>query len=439
MTPMLSCVTLPDAMTQVVEAVRGAFTAPSFTTFTELLDGMLRATGEHTVTGMWIAAGLAGRRHWARGHRFFAQARWEPDTLGLLLARLVVSLFAPAGPLTVVVDDTLFPRYGKKVHGAAWQHDGSAKGRDGIGYGTCFVICGLAVDVPFMDRKVHLPLLFRLHVPKQQQTKTEAARTMVGLLARAFPERRIDVVADAAYRGKAWQSLPGSATFTTRLAANAVLYARAPQPDPTATRKRGHPVWRGPRLGSLAQIAADATWHSASVTTYGTATTIQYTVIDALWWGSLHRTAVRVVLTRGQDSKKTFDFALVSTDLAAGALDLVIRYSWRWPIEQTIKDCKLLLGTGDARNRMRRAVERTVPFQMLCLTILFCWYQQNDAKTDLAARRAQRPWYPAKTRVSVDDMLIAYRRARINLIRPAQTAPTQTPDPALNSGLAVAA
>jgi len=436
---MLSCLTLPDAMTQVVEAVRGAFTAPSFTTFTELLDGILRATGEHTVTGMWIAAGLAERRHWARGHRFFAQAKWDPDTLGLLLARLVVSLFAPTGALTVVVDDTLFPRFGKKIHGAAWQHDGSAKGRDGIGYGNCFVICGLALDVAFMDRKVHLPLLFRLHVPKQEQTKTAAARAMVGLLARAFPGRRIDVVADAAYRGKAWQDLPTSVSFTTRLAANAVLYAPPPELDPAAKPKRGHPVWRGPKLGALAQIAADATWHSASVTTYGTAKTVQYAVIDALWWGSLHRVPVRVVLTRDQDSNKAFDFALVSTDLAVSALDLVIRYSWRWPIEQTIKDCKLLLGAGDARNRVRRAVERTVPFQMLCLTILFCWYQQNDAKTDLAARRAQRPWYPAKTRVSVDDMLIAYRRARINLIRPAQPTLKQTPDPALTSGLAVAA
>jgi hypothetical protein len=54
------------------------------------------------------------------------------------------------GALTVVVDDTLFHRYGKKVHDARYQHDGSAKGRDGIGRGNCFVIAGVVVAVPFL-------------------------------------------------------------------------------------------------------------------------------------------------------------------------------------------------------------------------------------------------------------------------------------------------
>lgn len=169
---MLSCVTVPDAVSEVVEAVRGVFTAPSFATFKDLVGGMLAGTGEHSVTGIWIAAGLAGRAHWGRAHRFFSHARWDPDTLGLLLARLVVDLFAPAGALCLVVDDTLFHRYGKKVHGAFYQHDGSAQGRDGLGRGNCFVILGLSVDVPFMARKVLLPLLFRLNLGKAGPSKS---------------------------------------------------------------------------------------------------------------------------------------------------------------------------------------------------------------------------------------------------------------------------
>ena len=76
---------------------------------------------------------------------------------------MVVAAFAsPEQALTVAVDDTLFHRYGRTVFGVAWQHDGSAKGRDGIGRGNCFVIAGLVVVVPFTDRKVLLPVLFRL-------------------------------------------------------------------------------------------------------------------------------------------------------------------------------------------------------------------------------------------------------------------------------------
>jgi hypothetical protein len=81
--------------------------------------------------------------HWSRAHRFFSETKWDLDTLGLHLAHLAVSLFVAAGTaITIAVDDTLFHRYGKLVYGAAWQHDGSAKGRDGIGRGNCFVVAG---------------------------------------------------------------------------------------------------------------------------------------------------------------------------------------------------------------------------------------------------------------------------------------------------------
>jgi len=48
----------------------------------------------------------------------------------LALAGLVVThLLAPGAPITVVIDDTLFRRRGRKVHGAGWFHDGSAAGQ----------------------------------------------------------------------------------------------------------------------------------------------------------------------------------------------------------------------------------------------------------------------------------------------------------------------
>src|SRR5947208_2001314 len=195
---MLPVATVPVSLLEVLQACRGAFGFPAFVTFTVLVAGALAAVGPRTVTGIWTAAGMATRVHWSRAHRFFAEARWDPDTLGLLLAGLVVERFAKSGQaLTVAVDDTLFHRYGRKVFGCFWQHDGSAKGRDGIGRGNCFVIVGLVVTVPFIARSVCLPLLFRLHLPRTSASKTEQARVMVNLLARAFAHRRVHVVADA--------------------------------------------------------------------------------------------------------------------------------------------------------------------------------------------------------------------------------------------------
>src|SRR5216683_7360786 len=62
-----------------------------------------------------------------RAHYFFARARWELDQLGLAVAQLAVLLMLPPGAdLEVAVDDSVFRRAGRKVHGAGWQHDGSA-------------------------------------------------------------------------------------------------------------------------------------------------------------------------------------------------------------------------------------------------------------------------------------------------------------------------
>ncbi|MFF7977311.1 transposase [Streptomyces sp. NPDC007905] len=48
------------------------------------------------------------------------------DNLEIVLAHLIVRTLLPqSAAITVAVDDTLFKRSGKKVFGAAWQHDGA--------------------------------------------------------------------------------------------------------------------------------------------------------------------------------------------------------------------------------------------------------------------------------------------------------------------------
>jgi len=424
-------VTVPPSLLIVLEVLRPCFTAPSFATFSVLVTGALSASGARTVTGMWQAAGLAGRAHWSRAHRFFSRAVWDLDAVGLALARAVVSRFVPAGAaVTLAVDDTLFHRYGKKVHGAKYQHDGSAKGRDGIGRGNCFVIVGVVVAVPFLHRQVCLPVLFRLHIPKAGASKTEQARALVDLLAGALTDRTIHVVGDALYRGPAWRGLPARVTFTTRLAANAVLYG----PEPPRTGKRGHPAWKGERLGTAAEIATTATWRRTRVTRYGVTEEVDLAVVTCLWWGSLHRTPVRAVLVRDLDETRPYTLALASTDLSSTGEQIVARYASRWSIEQSIKDGKQLLGAGDAQSRLPAAVERTTPLGLANLTILVLWYDHaGQADADLNSRRRSAPWYRHKRHVSIEDMITAFRRARITGITAAQDTSELFSDTALTS------
>ncbi|MEU5437973.1 transposase [Streptomyces sp. NPDC020719] len=61
---------------------------------------------------------------------FFSRAVWSADLLGAALSHLVVRLLLDEDALlAAAVDDTLFKRRGRKIFGAAWQHDGAAQGR----------------------------------------------------------------------------------------------------------------------------------------------------------------------------------------------------------------------------------------------------------------------------------------------------------------------
>ena len=245
---MLPGVTLPASLAGLLGALRPCFTAPSFRTFCGLAAGLAGQVRRRTVVGMLLGAGLARAWPHDRAHYFFSRARWQIDELGLAVARLVVLLLVPPGqPLTVAVDDSVFRRHGRKVYGAGWQYDGSSPSQNKLSFGTCFVTCGIVVQLPFCTRPVCLPVLARLILPGKKPrvknrkkaapapgTKVSAAAGLVTLLAAAFPGRAIDVVADAACHGPAIKHLPPAVTWTCRLRANAVLYGLAP-PRPAGT------------------------------------------------------------------------------------------------------------------------------------------------------------------------------------------------------------
>ena len=125
-----------------------------------------------------------------------------------------------------------------------------------------------------------LPVLFRLWRGRGTASPVQLARELIPLLAQEFPERCIHAVGDAAYHGKAL--LVENTTFTTRLPANAVLYA----PAPPRTGKRGRPRLKGQRLGIPAELAATADWRRVTVSRYGHRDTVDAAETAALWYGA---------------------------------------------------------------------------------------------------------------------------------------------------------
>jgi DDE superfamily endonuclease len=219
----------------------------------------------------------------------------------------------------------------------------------------------------------------------------------------------VHVTADSAYAGDELKQLPDGVTWTTRLRSNAALHDLPPE----RTGRKGRPRVKGDRLPSLAKIAAAAVFSPVTVTRYGKTETIAAHAFTCLWYSVTGTRPVTVILIRDK-SRTGFDLALITTEKNPGIARMIERYAARWAIEVAIEDTKQLFGTGQARNRTARAVERTVPFMLACQALAICWYATaGHHPADAGARRLDAPWYTSKTEPSTAGMTAKIRRVII--------------------------
>ena len=424
---------VPTSLQGLLSLLAPCFTQPSFETFSLLVVGAVSRVRDRTVTGVLQAAGLVGVWHHSRAHDFFARRRWDPDDLGLRLLDFLITALAKDGPVRFAVDDTLFGRSGRRVYGAHYLHDGAQPEGSGrrTRWGNCWVVVVLVVSLPCTGgRPVGLPILFRLFRPKDdghpdRASQPELGRLLIDKAIGRLPGRTVQLVMDGAYATRAWRGLPDGVTLTTRMRASAALYGPAPGP----TGRRGRPALKGKRLPTLAQIARTATFTQVTITgPDGRERTAHVHRFQCLWYGPFHTQPIVVLLVRNPGTEEGFDIALASTDTSAETATLIAGYDSRWTIETCHQEAKAH-GVGEARNRVKHAVQRTVPFGFLTQTITIVWYQiHGNPDNDLDHHRASAPWYRHKTTISYSDMLAALRRELIRAEFHAQ-ALRQTTEP----------
>ena len=234
-------------MAGLLAVFRPCFTAPTFHTFVGMVVGLIAQTRRRTVCGMLTGAGLDQVSHRSRAHRLFSNARWSGDALGLVVADLIVARLIPAySALTIAVDDTLFKRSGKKVFGVAWHHDGAAKGPKPIGFGNCWVVAGIVVQLSFLSRPVCLPVLARLWATpahREDRPRPTTGRADRHPLPRPHGARG----RDATYVGERLRDVDDQISWTSRLKGTSVLHELPPAPHrtlratPHPRRPIGHP------------------------------------------------------------------------------------------------------------------------------------------------------------------------------------------------------
>ncbi len=184
---------VPASLMTLLAVFSPLFTAPSFRVFTALACGFLAQSGKRTVCGMLTGAGLSRLWPHDRAHSFFSRARWNPDDLGIAVARLVIALLVPDGePVEVLIDDTLFRRRGKKVWAASWFHDGSAQGPAKTGLGNNWVVLAVRVRLPALSRPVAVPVVAKLVIKgTMSASRLWLARCMVTRFAAELPGRQV--------------------------------------------------------------------------------------------------------------------------------------------------------------------------------------------------------------------------------------------------------
>src|SRR5579885_1954975 len=98
---------LTPTFVALLQEFQCVFTQPTSPTFVAVLTGWCLSHRHRFVTELIQSSGSTHRGHHSRYHRFFSHARWSLDALCLVLACVLVTVFAPLGLIELAVDDTL--------------------------------------------------------------------------------------------------------------------------------------------------------------------------------------------------------------------------------------------------------------------------------------------------------------------------------------------
>lgn len=371
-----------SAFDEILLSFAPVFTAPTFQSFLTIAHGWILCMGRPTVSRIIKAAGAKAVKSLRSYLRFFSKSRWLLDELSrLLVVKLIVPLLIPDGPIDVAFDDSTCGKTGKKVAAAGWFHDASLSNvaKTVVHWAHNWVILSLQIKLPLWPNRVlSLPVMFRLYRKEKDcspqhpfKTRHELATDMLCCLRNWLPGRHLRCVGDGAYASKEIvERLPEHLPLVSRVRRDASLYSLPPA---VAKRKRGRPRTKGNPLPKLPEIAKTAEFAKAKVVMYGELRDwLAYSFV-CLWPQVAGQKPVRVVISRDPNGKQKDDF-LFSTDPGMEEKAIIEVFAARWPIEESIREAKQLLGFEDVQGWSPVTVERQAPMALILLSVVKLWF-----------------------------------------------------------------
>ena len=412
---------LPTRFAGVILTFAPLFVQRSWRHAQVLLIGAILAPGRRTVTSLLRITGRSRERHFVNFHRILSRAIWCPRTGGRILLGMLITAFAPNGPVVLALDDTVERRRGKRIRAKGIYRDPvrSSDSHFVKASGLRWMSLMLLAPIPWAGRVWALPFLTSL-VPSERACREQGRRhkplldvgRQLALQARRWlPGRDLVLVGDSGFSALLFLAAMrrGGITAITRLRLDAALYEPAPPRSPGTV---GRPRTKGTRLPAPAHVLADpdTCWESVVVPGwYGAGErAIELASATAVWrHGGLPVVPIRWVLVRDPENRFQPQ-ALLCTDLARSPEQIVGWFVRRWCVEVTFQETRTHLGVETQRQWSDKAIARTTP----CMLALFSIVTLLATRLSARERRhvAMAAWY-AKPRPTFADALAAVRRA----------------------------
>lgn len=382
------------------------FTRPSSALFLTLVTGWVLCPGRRTITRMVDVADPDGAHAHDAYHRFLREGRWDMAQIWRRLAPLLVSHLEGNLRLVLDLDDTLFHKVGRKVNGAGSFRDPirSRGQRTVFAHGLNLVVLTLRVQPPWGGEPIGLPINMRRYSKRDGRSLLDLGQEMIEEVAGWLPDHSFILGCDGAYASLAGRDLPRT-HVVSRIQRNAALYDPAP---PRRPGQRGRPRKKGARLGTPAELAAQAVddWTMADIDVRGEQIERALWARPLLWYAVRPLQQVMLVIVADPDQREHDDL-LLCTDLAIPPELVASLYYGRWSIEDTFRNTKQLLGGEEPQCWKAQGPERAAALSFWTYSAIWLWY--------LACHGARptwrtRPWYRAKRTPSFADALATLRR-----------------------------
>lgn len=389
-------VNVTDEFLEVTLSARAAFSKRSWLFVTAMAVPWLLCAGQRSISRMAAMGGL--RRSASAYYRFLSEGKWRPLVLFRCLFELIVRTFG-IRELTLVLDDTLCPKWGRRIYGTSTFFDHVHRPRPGFIWGHNWVV--LAVVVRAGKKSfVALPFWIGLYRAKEScpseqfHTRHQMAGGALTLVRALFPGP-IRLLADGAYANSSLVARLSELDIelVSRLRVDAAL--RGVDPPRRTKSRHGRRPTHGRSLGKLSALARPrSAFRLERVMIYGKSVDLLLRDFEA-YWPALKR-VIRVVIT--QDPKRPRRRAyLVTTDRRLSAIEIVESFAQRWTIEQLFNIAKNQMGLDTTEVRKERAVLHHATLCMALITWTQIWAYRVRPLTWARSFAQKLAWLRAET------------------------------------------